>query len=81
MKSLFIAFALVIASYLHANQEDLTTAQVLAAQKTIKENGYTCDTVDGKPFFSDSYTIEISCNNRYRYLLEDIGGRWIVRIK
>ena len=76
-----VLFLLSLICMLYATQEDLTTAQVLAAQKTIKESGYTCDTVDGKPFFSDSYTIEISCNDRYRYLLKDIGGRWIVKVK
>lgn len=76
-----VLFLLSLICMLHATQEDLTSAQVLAAQKTIKESGYTCDTIDGKPFFSDSYTIKISCNNRYRYLLEDIGGRWIVKVK
>lgn len=79
MKS-FLFFIFLI-SALHATQDDLTPIQVLEAQKIIKATGYKCDTVDGKPFFSDSYTIQISCNNRYRYLLEDMGGRWIVRIK
>ena len=74
-------FLLFLIGSLHAYQDSLTPEQVLAAQKAIKASGYACDTVDGKPFFSDTYTIEISCNNRYRYLLKDKGGRLIVRIK
>lgn len=81
MKLLFLVFMFFAAGSLFATQDDLTPIQVLASQKIIKASGYTCDTVDGQPFFSDSYTIEISCNNKYRYLLKDIGGNWKVTVK
>ena len=61
--------------------KDLSQEAVLEVQNYIKKIGYKCDTVDGKPFFSDAYTVQFSCNNRYRYELKDVGGRWIVRVK
>lgn len=81
MKLLFLVFMFFTTSSLFASQDDLTLSQVLDAQKIIKASGYKCDTVDGRPFFSDSDTIEISCNNKYRYLLKDVGGRWTVTVK
>ena len=61
--------------------QDLSSEAVKEVQNYIKKMGYKCDTVDGKPFFSDGYTVQFSCNNRYRYELKDVGGRWIVFVK
>ena len=51
--------------------QDLSSEAVKEVQNYIKKMGYKCDTVDGKPFFSDGYTYE----------LKDVGGRWIVFVK
>ena len=78
MKALLFVLSLV--GILYATQDDLTLTQVSAAQRDIKSSGYKCDTVDGKPFFSDSYTIETKSNIIIQILTFGLADYKIVKV-
>ena len=48
----------------------------------IRLNGYRCDTVDSIRPFLLSYGLTVHCNQfRYKYEIEDRGGRMVVTVK
>lgn len=54
---------------------------VKAAVANVLVNGYACETVSGifTPQFSAERRVTLYCNHdTYKYLLRDVGGKWIV---
>ncbi|MGZ4159738.1 MAG: hypothetical protein ACXVNF_02910 [Neobacillus sp.] len=50
-------------------------------QSAIKQFGYRCDTVDSVIPFNIKRGYYVFCNSRYKYEVEDVGGRVVVTVK
>lgn len=51
-----------------------------AAQRLISAHGYSCASVDFCSPAVMSYTVSVTCDNRYSYELRDRGGIWNVTV-
>lgn len=52
------------------------------AQEIVKSYGYRCDTVTMILYSTWNGNITVACNNnRYNYVLKDVGGNWRVEVK
>lgn len=51
-----------------------------AAQRLISAHGYSCLSVDFCSPAIMSYTVSVTCDNRYSYELRDKGGIWHVSV-
>lgn len=80
MKKVILIVAIYVSLFAET-KGNLTASQVSTAQKLIKAYGYKCDSVDFALHSSWSGVISVTCNGKYRYAIEDKGGRWVVTLE
>lgn len=63
------------------SRKEVTSAQKNTAQLLIQNSGYRCDSVSFMLQQSWNGSYRVTCNDdNYAYLIEDIGGNWIVKV-
>lgn len=82
MKKIILGLCTLISLSFAGNVKgNLTNEQVVAVQALIQLYGYRCDRVNFAMRSNWSGVIDVSCNDsRYSYDIEDVGGRWTVKV-
>lgn len=77
-----VILCLLVAGSLFAETKgNLNPSQISTAQKLIQIYGYRCDYVNFALHSSWSGVIGVTCNGKYRYEIEDKGGKWVVTLE
>ena len=80
MRKIILTAALCISLFAET-KGNLNPSQISTAQKIIKVYGYKCDNVNFALYSSWSGIISVTCNSKYRYKIEDKGGKWVVTLE